>query len=113
MKDKKKIKKETLTRFAIEGIMDSPRWNNIPCECAQDPSKITERYPLKNCIHCRCQFNQDSLPLSLNGEVKPFKDLEPFERIYTDKKGVKQTVKYSRIKIIRDKRTDEILGWIF
>ena len=110
MDKKKKTKKETLT---IEGIKENPVWNDIQCECAQDPKDVTHRFPLKNCIHCRCQFNQDSLPLSLNGTVKPFKDLEPFERIYTDKKGVKQTVKYSRIKILRDKRTDEIVGWVF
>ncbi len=110
MKDKKKIKKETLT---IEGIKDHPLWNDIPCECAQDPKDVIHRYPLKNCIHCRCQFNQDSLPLSLNGEVKPFNELEPFELPHKNKEGKITIVKHTWIKIKRDKRTDEILGWVF
>ena len=45
----------------INNKIDDPLWDKIPCTCNHD-SVITE-YPVVNCIHCKCQRAEDSIPL--------------------------------------------------
>ncbi len=108
MKDKKQ--KPKVERMEIEGLMDNDKikWKKIPCKCAQDPNDAEHRYPIMNCIHCHCEENEKSCM-----DKKPF---DVIENVH-DKDG-KPTAKtetrhINKIKIVRGKKYDEIVGWTF
>ncbi len=104
MKDKKtKPKKEVLE---IEGLMNNEdiRWKKIPCKCAQDPNDVTHRYPIANCLHCKFQECEDSIPRECFTVTDPvIKDGKPTDKFHT------RTI--TKIKIHRGKIYDDVLGF--
>jgi hypothetical protein len=103
LKDKKKVKKEVLE---IEGFIDNPIYEEFVCCCSQDPNDRLHKYPYQKCDSCHCKESLDNIPR------------EPFDRVYPikDKNGNdtgKTEIKHiTKIKItVRDKKTDEILGY--
>jgi hypothetical protein len=98
--------------LTIKGLMNDEdiRWKKIPCACAQDLRDVTHRYPIAECLHCKFQEQEDSLPRI------PF-DVQ--DLVIELKQGIltpttKTTSRHiTEIKIVRGKKYDEILGWNF
>ena len=44
----------------INGLIDKPRWYDIPCKCNHD--SVETEYPIAECLHCKFQECEDSLP---------------------------------------------------
>ena len=40
--------------------MKDPKWKKIPCSCKK--GVIMESYPVKPCIHCKCNQQNESIP---------------------------------------------------
>jgi hypothetical protein len=99
-------KKEPLE---IEGLMDNDkiRWKKISCKC--DHSDPEKEYPVKQCIHCKCQENEDSMPRTCFDVIEPIEELKNDKWVKVGDK--KRTV--TKIKIIRGKKYDDIMGWVF
>ena len=96
MREKQKPKKETLE---IKGLMDNNkiRWKKIPCKCSQDPNDVEHQFPIQDCIHCKFLTQENSMPR------KPF--------TATDGKNKNRLV--TKIEIMRGKKYDDIIGWVF
>lgn len=100
--------KKSKARLKIIGLMNDEdiKWKKIPCTCSQDPKDVLHQFPLKPCIHCHGQRNEDSLP-RVPFEVRDY-DL--------DKNGLTKTTYTTRLitKItIHRHKDDSILGWTF
>ena len=54
-----KLKKENKQEFKINNLLDSPIWKSIACVCG---TTITQKYPLSECMHCKFQESEDSMP---------------------------------------------------
>jgi hypothetical protein len=89
--------------FKIEGLKKRPRWYDIKCTC--DNSNIEKKFPIAECKHCQFQTQEDLMPR------KSF----DISIAILDKNGKAtkktKTVKCNKIKIVRGKRYEEILGW--
>jgi hypothetical protein len=100
-------KKESKSKFVIEGRKERKelRWTKINCVCSQDPNNVLESYPLKDCIHCKCQESEKDFLEKINYgkeyEVNKYKDNKIVGKL-----------KVNHVKIVRDKKTDEIIGFI-
>jgi|TARA_R110002072_G_scaffold23192_1_gene80499 hypothetical protein len=44
----------------INGLIDHPRWYDIKCKC--DHSSVETEFPIKDCLHCKFQKQEDSMP---------------------------------------------------
>lgn len=88
----------------INGLITKPRWYDIKCSC--DHSDVTKEWPIKDCLHCKFEECEKSLP------KKSFKILEPIivKGKSTDKLQ-SRTVK--EITIVRGKVYEDIMGWTF
>jgi len=94
LEEKKKLK--------INGLMDDDKiaWKKIPCCCG---SEIMDKYPIKECHHCRCEKAEKSMP----GEEFQTTNIDP-----ETKQVIKWTVK--EITIDRsDDGFDSIRGWVY
>ncbi len=105
MKDKKQKPKEE--KLKINGLIDNPRWKKIACLCSQNPNLVQEIYPIKNCLHCKFQECEDSIP-------KKCWDMNEAQR---DKDGqltgAFKIRRITEITLVRGQRYDDILGWTF
>ncbi len=88
----------------IEGLIDHPRWYNIPCKC--DHSNVEKEYPIANCLHCKFDECEKSMPRECFDVIISKKtDGEP--------NGEMETVTINKITIVRGKKYDDIIGWVF
>jgi len=94
-------------KLKINGLMEDSEilWKKIKCKC--DKIDIEKSYPLVNCIHCKCQVQEDSMPR------ESFKVNDPV--IDKDGKSTGKTIvrEVTEIKIVRGKTLNEIIGWSF
>ena len=88
---KEKVKQK---EFEIIGLINNPRWKKLICKC--DHSDITKEYPIANCLHCKFTEQEKSMP------KKSFTVI---------RKG--KTEQINKIKIVRGKMYNEIIGWVF
>jgi len=89
----------------INGLIENPRWYDIKCKC--DHSSVETEFPIRECLHCQFQAQEDSLPrqdftikendIDDNGE--PLQSTH--DRIITE------------ITIDRGDKYQEIRGWKF
>ena len=64
-----------VTKLIINNIVKDPKWKKIPCSCKK--GVIMESYPIKPCIHCKCDEANASIPkLSFKIKDKDDKDIE-------------------------------------
>lgn len=105
MKEKRqKVKEEKLK---INGLIDNPKWKKIPCICSQNPNLIQEIYPIKDCLNCKFQQCEDSIP-------KKCWDMNEALRNKDGKlTGEFVTRRITEITIVRGSKYDDILGWTF
>ena len=76
--------------------VNNPRWKNIPCSC--DHSSVLTEYPIKDCIHCKCEEAENSIPQN-NFTIKD--------------RETKQDIIISKIKIVRGNKLQDCIGWEF
>ncbi len=90
----------------VNGKIKNPRWKGIACKCNHD--SIETEYPIAQCVHCKMQSQEDSLPkedFTVN-EIKITRN-DKDEEIKTIKS---RTIK--EITIVRGKSGyEEIIGW--
>lgn len=80
----------------IDDNVQNPKWELIPCSC--DHSSILTEFPLKDCIHCKCDLAEKSIPK--NDFV--IKDPETGDNLTITK-----------IKVIRGSTYDDCIGWSY
>lgn len=110
MKKEKSTKKES--NFMIENKKndDQIRWKKINCVCSQDPKDVINQYPLRPCLRCKCQASEDDFMRAINyGKEYTV----PKWKMKDGGSGVKiGTLTVNHVKIIRDKKTDEIIAFV-
>tara|TARA_R100001530_G_scaffold107607_1_gene75267 strand:+ start:432 stop:740 length:309 start_codon:yes stop_codon:yes gene_type:complete len=102
MKDKRKKEPEPKKESShaileITGLIESPRWKSIGCTCSQDERDITHRYPIQTCLNCKFTLCENSIP------SKPF----------IVNKGTTTEKLITKIKIVRGKKYEDVIGWEF
>jgi len=91
----------------INGLIDHPRWYDIPCKCNHD--SIETEYPIAECLHCQFQAQEDSMPredFEIN-EIKFTVDEDGNTNEDKQKKVIRE------INIVRGQKYEEIIGWTF
>lgn len=86
----------------INGLINKPRWYDIPCKC--NHSSIETEYPIAECLHCKFEEAEKSLPKD-NFVIKE-NDYDDDDNIINEHD---RTV--SEITIVRGKKYEEIIGW--
>ena len=79
----------------INGLIENPRWYDIKCKC--DHSSVETEFPIRECLHCQFQAQEDSLPR----QDFTIKENDIDDRIITE------------ITIDRGDKYQEIRGWKF
>lgn len=88
----------------INNSLDHPRWKGIKCKCNHD--SVETEYPIADCLHCKFQECEDSLP------KENFKVNDPI----IDKNGKQTGIKSRTVKevtIVRGDKFQDIIGWTF
>jgi len=89
----------------INGLIEHPRWYDIPCKC--NHNSVETEYPIANCLHCKFKECEDSMPR------EDFKINEPD----IDENGNLLETTHekiiSEITIVRGKKYQDIIGWTF
>ncbi len=89
----------------INGTIEHPRWYDIKCKC--DHSSVETEYPIADCLHCKFQECEDSLPLD-DFTIKE-NDIDENGNILKTKHD--KTI--NEITIHRGDKYQEIIGWTF
>ena len=76
----------------------NPKWHNIPCTC--DHSSVLTEFPIKDCIHCKCEKQENSIPKNDFNVNQTDENENIIQKTIT-----KITIHYGN--------KDEILGWYF
>ena len=77
----------------------NPKWHNIACTC--DHSSVLTEFPIKDCIHCKCELSENSIPKN------------DFTITELDENGNKTNKTISEITIVRDTKFQQCVGWCF
>ena len=75
------------------------RWKKIPCVCSQNPALVQEIYPIKNCLHCKFQECEDSIPRV------------PFNTKYNKKDGSEVEKTITEITLVRGEIYHDIIAY--
>jgi len=89
----------------INGIIEHPRWYNIKCKC--DHSSVETEFPIAECLHCKFQAQEDSMPRE---------DFTVKELDIDDEGNILETTHektINEITIVRGDKYQEIIGWSF
>jgi hypothetical protein len=89
----------------VNNTIQNNRWKGIPCKCNHD--SVETEYPITDCLHCKFQECEDSIPkenFKINEAVMD-KDEKP-----TGETKVR-TVK--EINLIHGDRYQDVIGWTF
>lgn len=91
-----------MAKFKINGLIDHPRWYDIPCKC--DHNSVETEFPIKECLHCKFEQQEKSLP---------HEEFEIIENTYDKNNNItgdkKRTIK--EINIFRGGIYEDIIGW--
>ena len=90
----------------INNSLKNPRWYGIECKCNHD--SVETEYPIADCLHCKFQECEDSLPKE-NFEVKEMKVEKKGNKFIPTGETVTRTIK--EITIVRGKKFEDIIGW--
>jgi hypothetical protein len=89
----------------INGLIEHPRWYDIPCKCNHD--SIETEYPIADCLHCKFQAQEDSMPRE---------DFKIIENDVDEQGNILETTHektINEITIVRGQKYEDIIGWIF
>ena len=89
----------------INGTIEKPRWYDIPCKC--NHNSVETEYPIAECLHCKFEEAEKSLPKENFTIIESDLDEEgnPLETTH------ERTI--SEITIVRGSKYEEIIGWTF
>jgi len=89
----------------INGLIEKPRWYDIPCKC--NNNSVETKYPIAECLHCKFQEQEDSLPREdfIINEPDFDENGNPLETTHD------KTI--NEITIVRGDKYQEIMGWTF
>jgi len=89
----------------INGSIPNPRWKGIKCNC--DHSSVETEFPIAECLHCKFQAQEDSMPRQ-NFEIEIATEWDKDGKTTkTEKKTIKE------IKIVRCPKYEAIIGWTY
>jgi hypothetical protein len=98
MKEKKKKVVSSPKKINFIGRLENPRWYKLRCVCSQNPNRIEDIYPIKDCKFCKFTAKEKSVPF----------DKEPYERFnYKTEK----TVLVTEIRLHRGEKYQEIIAY--
>ena len=89
----------------INGLIDNPLWYDIKCKCNHD--SVETEYPIAECLHCKFQQQEDSMPRE---------DFVIKENDIDDDGNLLETTHdktINEITITRGNKYQEIIGWSF
>lgn len=89
----------------VNGLIDKPRWKGIACKCNHD--SVETEYPIAQCLHCKFQECEDSLP------KQNFKIQEPIRDKNGKPTGKTETRTIKEVTICRGDKYQDIIGWTF
>jgi hypothetical protein len=89
----------------INGIIENPRWYGIKCKC--DNSSVETQYPISECLHCKFQEAEDSMPR------KDFVIQEPDLDKEGNPTGTTHDKTVNEITIVRGEKYEDIIGWTY
>jgi hypothetical protein len=91
-------------KLKINGLMNDEDilWKKIPCCCG---SEIMDKHPIKECKHCKCQAQEDSMP----------REYFKVNQTVLGKNGEEETIvkEIKEITIDREPVYNSIRGWTF
>ena len=88
----------------VNNTIQNNRWKGIPCKCNHD--SVETEYPIAECLHCKFQECEDSIPkenFKINDDV-------------LDKNGKvtkKQTRTVKEITLVHGSKYEDVIGWKF
>lgn len=88
----------------INNSLDVALWEKITCKC--DHSSIETEFPIKNCLHCKCQQAWDSVP------KEDFEVQEPDLDENNNPLKTTHSRTVNEITLVRGK-VDDVIGWTF
>ena len=86
-------------KLKINDNIENPRWKQIPCSC--DHSSVLTEFPIKDCIHCKCELSENSIPKN------------DFIVKSADENGNPVDVTVSEITLNRCDKYNQCIGWAF
>lgn len=89
----------------INGLIKHPRWYDIPCKC--NHNSVETEYPITECLHCKFQECEDSMPREDFTINEPDLDENGNSLETTHSKTI------SEINIVRGSKYQDIIGWTF
>jgi len=89
----------------VNGLIKKPRWYDIPCKC--NHNSIETEYPITECLHCKFEECEKSLP------KKDFKITKSILDKNGKDTGKTKTEIIKEITIDRGSKYGEIRGWTF
>lgn len=94
-----------MLKLKINGLIEHPRWYDIPCKC--NHNSVETEYPIAECLHCKFQECEDSLPRE-DFIIKEHDLDENGNQLETTHD---KTI--NEITIVRGKTYEDIIGWEF
>jgi len=79
----------------INDNVNNPKWHKISCTC--DHSSVLTEFPIKDCIHCKCELAENSIPSS--------------DFVIKDDNGNDITI--TKINVVRGNKYEDCIGWTF
>ena len=91
-------------KLKINNLKDNDKilWKKIPCQCVKDDT--LNSYPIKDCLHCKYQKCEDSMPRNSFKIIETIMDSKGNPTSKTKEREIKE------ITIVRGSH-DDIIGW--
>jgi len=89
----------------VNNKISNNRWHDIPCKCNHD--SIETEYPIAECLHCKFQECENSIP------KENFKVNEP---VLDEDGNVTGEIKVRTIKeitLVHGNKYEDVIGWSF
>tara|TARA_R110000787_G_scaffold104214_1_gene211052 strand:- start:287 stop:556 length:270 start_codon:yes stop_codon:yes gene_type:complete len=83
------------------------RWKKIKCCCSKIEGDVEHQHPIGECMHCKCQEQEDSMP---RNNFKVNQNEIDKDGNSTDKLIVKEI---KEINIVRGQKYHDVIGWTF
>jgi len=76
------------------------RWKNIPCSC--DHSSVLTEFPIMDCLHCKCEKQENSIPKN-----------DFVTNVYNQETNQNEQKTITEIKLVFGEKYEEVIGWTY
>jgi hypothetical protein len=90
-------------KLKINGLIDHPRWYDVKCNC--NHNSVETEFPIADCLHCKFEQQENSLP------DEDFIIKEPDFDEEGNHLGTTHDRTIDEITICRGDKYEEIIGW--